>query len=519
VLTSVIARMWPCGSFRYACVLILCIGVVFLTMGFAAHQMGLHKSEPSNRLRFHALPVAISQLYHGMKHDYTAWNSIAMPFQADGPITDRISTAVLSKPPANDGVYFWTADDRGLADYVYVAFVLFGPGLFSLFLMWFLVLGAQLAVTVLRFLRDPPGLVVICCTLIAIAAVIPLYTRASGTTFGESSIHISESRLFDVLGALAAVHLILSIFRPFTAARWLYFAGIGASTFILFALVHARMSVAWLVLPITIISCFHACRMWRRKRDVARFALVPAMALVIGFAALLIYQHKAFNPAYRSGIGPRTMWHNILMGTHFNGAFAEKLGMVHVSDQLAAAAVIAYMKKTNDPRLTPDWNVDYIMNSLGSHNTFDWRTYESVARSLVLRTFIENPVETLRLFLIDKPATALSIVSCNVIGMGKCGWESRVPVVLSFILGVIFLSVAFVATRIVVPGDIVPVLLSCILMTITATGPSILFYPAVTQLGGAIVFLLLTIQLALILLAMRLAGRTPKHRQPAIVQA
>ncbi len=52
--------------------LILLIAVSFFTAIFVANQFGLSRAEPSSRMRLHALPVAISQVYHGRKHDYTA---------------------------------------------------------------------------------------------------------------------------------------------------------------------------------------------------------------------------------------------------------------------------------------------------------------------------------------------------------------------------------------------------------------------------------------------------------------
>ena len=70
----------------------------------------------TNRLQFHAIPVALSVLYHGRTHDYTAYSSVAIPFQTPAPDVDtKIARAIGNVPPPGDSTYYWVADDRGMS--------------------------------------------------------------------------------------------------------------------------------------------------------------------------------------------------------------------------------------------------------------------------------------------------------------------------------------------------------------------------------------------------------------------
>src|SRR5690349_2578641 len=85
-------------------------------------RLGLHR-HASNRYRFHAVPVAVSQLHHGRERDYTAFRALAHRFHDGARDLDEQIRESLSAGPGTD-TYFWVADDRGLADFVAAAFVL-----------------------------------------------------------------------------------------------------------------------------------------------------------------------------------------------------------------------------------------------------------------------------------------------------------------------------------------------------------------------------------------------------------
>src|SRR5262245_17780539 len=68
-------------------------------------RLGLHR-HASTRYRFHAIPVAVSQLYHGRAHDYTAFRPLAHRFHdPTGDLDEQIAESLAADPGA--GTYFW----------------------------------------------------------------------------------------------------------------------------------------------------------------------------------------------------------------------------------------------------------------------------------------------------------------------------------------------------------------------------------------------------------------------------
>ncbi|MCQ8782839.1 hypothetical protein [Mangrovibrevibacter kandeliae] len=159
--------------------------VMFLGSLWWAKSLGLIDSDPSNRTRMHAIPVAISQIYQGRKHDYAGYFAVAVPFQGAAPLDQLIQDAIQKTAERGDRPYYWVADDRGMSDYVNMAFRLFGPHVSSLGYFWFVLLGLSLVAAVARYRRDVTALAILGCTLVAIAAMFPGYIRAIGLTLAR----------------------------------------------------------------------------------------------------------------------------------------------------------------------------------------------------------------------------------------------------------------------------------------------------------------------------------------------
>src|ERR1700685_2115484 len=62
-------------------VLVLLWAALSLTAIYVRGQHTDIEQHVSNRLRYHAIPVVMSVLYHGRTHDYTAFSSLAILFQ------------------------------------------------------------------------------------------------------------------------------------------------------------------------------------------------------------------------------------------------------------------------------------------------------------------------------------------------------------------------------------------------------------------------------------------------------
>ena len=102
---------------------------------------------------------------------------------------------------------------------------------------------------------------------------------------------------------------------------------------------------------------------------------MPAASVLVALLALAAYQHAVYNSRYFEDMGPRTFWHNTLMGLGSNEQLAATYGL-HISDSDIIDAVILHLKQTGDPRLTAAWTNENIRNSLGNWFVFNWFEYE-----------------------------------------------------------------------------------------------------------------------------------------------
>jgi len=472
----------------------------------------------------------MSQIYHGRLHDYTGYASIAIPFQSGKPIGEMIAWAMQATIPENDRPYFWTADDRGFSDYVNGAFRIFGPRVMSLYYFWFLLLFGSLTVAILRFKNDLPALAIVACTMIAIVAALPLYVRAPGLNFGEMSVNISETRMFEILGAIAAVHIILAALRPSFAQPLLNLGLLSFQVLLLFFLMHNRSSIAWLALALIGLALVTAAIRWRLKqpRKYVQHAAAVAGILVLGWVSLAVYHKAMLNSTYRGAIGPRTIWHNIVMGLSYNPTLAKVARISVIDDGAAAEAIVQDMRARADPRLTPDWNKQSILNSFGSHNLFDWRSYESAARGLVIRTLINNPGAALQMIFWDKPLTIIHAVRCQAMliraacyapGADLKNAGPTLPDVkfqplslLSFgLLSLTALGLCLGLSGSVpnqsqsITRSLRTFAFSAAIIAALGIVPSLVFYPAITQLAGTILFGTLALYVCIVALLVGLA--------------
>ena len=208
----------------------------------------------ADRVKFHAIPVAMSVLYHGRTYDHTAYQSLARHFQtASLTAAELISWGVVAPAPPGDGTYYWAADDRGMADYVVGAFGLFGPHQSSLYYFYFLLLTISCALGLAGFWRHR---VMTAVWLFALAgiycclAVIPLANLSD--TFPEPP-SLFEPRIFELLALVATLHIglagwLTTRYTPRTVA-----ALIGQVLIFVFCY-QTRSSVGWEAMFVVILS-------------------------------------------------------------------------------------------------------------------------------------------------------------------------------------------------------------------------------------------------------------------------
>jgi hypothetical protein len=411
----------------------------------------------SNRYRFHAIPVSLSHLYHGHPHDYTGRRAFAHTFQQSNEELDAIIPRMIANPPPNDtDTYYWIADDRGLADFVTCSFRLFGPRIKSLTKFYFLFLGVAVALFLAGHWRSPGAMLVpigVLFGMLALAQVLKLREELpSAGNVWQGEISLNESRLFDMLALVSWAHLAMVAVAP-RAGRAAWLTAIPQAALLLF-LYHARSSLGWQYLALFALIAARGAwwvrQRWRGERgfaELVRPAFIAALAAG-SIAALGQYKKATYHPEYFAGGGPRTFWHNALIGFTFHPGLRTELPMPAVSDQDATRLVLKRMHDANDPRLDATWTLDSIMNSLGSHGSFDWKTYEEVAKETYFAVWRERPAEAAACYAYYKPVAVKDQLGAMLRllgnGLGTAGMRNLLPGLIAALLG---LAVAFFAGR------------------------------------------------------------------------
>jgi hypothetical protein len=494
----------PCWGFVRVVIVVACI-LMLWRIAVVDKQLGL-SSNISARYQYHAIPVALSQLYHGRQHDYTAFKDLALKFQAaDANLDELISHYADPATPVGEQTYFWAADDRGLSDYVFLAFLLFGPSSHSLGALYLLLLGLSLLCFLVGFWHSQQYLLLAMVTLacfLGFAHLCPYHQQiAGGITAPVGGLALHESRMFEALAILGLVHLGLLIWQIEPASRLTWVTALPQVALLLF-LYHARSSLGWVYLALFVVA---GCRLvplaWRAVRrgpllhpGVVRPLLVVFL-LVGSLLGLSQYTRLVYHPAYFAEQGSRTFWHNAIMGFSYHPQLATRLNL-GVDDRLVIRHVIGRMRATNDPRLDASWTEDNILCSLGSVTQFDWLTYETVAREAYFAIWREHPGKAFASYFWYKPQVVLQ----QIIRAGNrlIREVAKRPLLLLTLLGTVVVLGAYTWGNARNRSLQVTVrwagLLGLLLLPFSLI-PAVAFYIALTTMSGFYLLLLLNLAL------------------------
>ena len=207
---------WCAGGRRHhatALVLTAATGALVCLLFATDRRLGLQESA-STRYRFHAIPVAVSELYHHRPHDYTAHRKLAMRFHdSERKIDDQIREAV-DPDLANRrrDVLTGSPTTGAWPTSLIVRFHLFGPRVSSLSKLWFLILSITLHPLHDRATGGRPprsrcrSLILFGWLGIASDRRRALAIPQRAGCWGED-IALYESRMFDGLALVAVLHL------------------------------------------------------------------------------------------------------------------------------------------------------------------------------------------------------------------------------------------------------------------------------------------------------------------------
>lgn len=506
----------PTIEYRKKCQLLaLFCMLVVATLFLRGWQLGLVDSV-TTRLRCHAIPVAISFLYHNQPHDYTAIKEIAFPFQGAVPLQQLIDEAIHKEITQRD-TYYWVVDDKGFGDFVIIAFKLFGAKLSSMYLLWFVCLAFSVGLFLISFRKNLSSLALLGMTLVGVLAAISVLPLAVEEDFVSpkvgrllSTISLYEPRFLDVLAMIPAVHLCLFALRRAWPPNGLQVAGLLGQGVFFFFLYHARSSLGWQIVAVAAVAALLiAVRLYRRKQSpsgravqIVSPALVLAL-LVMGLASLSLYQRATYNPRYFEDMGARSFWHNALIGLKDAPFIQAEYGFQY-SDLVAVQAVINFARQGECAGGVDKLVPQELLDSLGGHGEKNWYAYENCARKLYFHIWKTHPLPLLRLYLLTKPQISLSVISHVVRDTGDplvdatrdrldIGWYpfKGLTFALAIVVLVIASSVLYRRRK--------QLLVLLAILFVASLIPSVSFYAGILSMGGTFVIITVLCYLFLLL--------------------
>jgi len=403
------------------CNLILAL-VIFYFVGL---QSELDRNV-TERTRYHAIPVALSQIHHQRPHDYTGWKEIAIPFQGGEEIRKIIKRTNEKKTTKNSEAYYWLADDRGSSDLVNLSFRVFGETTRGLYNGYFCLFGISILAAGLGLRKSTGALAMLNMIVIAYGSYLPNINSASGPAFIVTNyrVHLSETRLFEIMGLVFFLQFFAGIVfnLKLRLPEILAFLVQG----IIFGfLCSCRSSVGWLILCMNFISMSLIIHVIAKlilfnkpvnNKSIRKIVWISctAICLMIGVKSFQGWHRLMEHPVYLAQGGTRTFYHNALMGLNFHPLFFLKYGLTVPSDSAAIECVNKYLES----RKENTFDCQVLLNSLGGHGFADWQGYEQASKRFYMELWQKHPMEMLENYLrkmLQAPILARQSMSLKII--------------------------------------------------------------------------------------------------------
>ena len=482
-------------SWRLAPLVLLPLVVAtFMFSGGGEKITGDIEGQDYPRLYYHVLPVVLSAEFLGHPYDHTADNLVrqivwSQPLDQSINLTIKKSIEEIKKISPSQDRYYWMVDDRGFADFAFVAFKLFGFEMASLSKLWFVLLAIFTIFLTITAWNKPKFLLFNVLYLTALIVSVGLFQK---TNIGDDPrypmLHLTESRFFELLAIPVLLAGLSTLDCRNKKLVSLYSIFIGASFYFLSS-IRSTCKVYFYALIIGVVVKLiinWKSRIYKKSSNALLY--LTLFLATITYLSLTFLGHQIESEKYES-IGKRTVFHNALMGFAYSTNIGGRYG-ISVSDHDALAFVIA-LRETDDldqaANLKRLDQVNFRARAQIALNwdpgTFDWEEYERDARITFFRIIRENPKSSLQLFLVEKPRALIN----QVIDKTSGSLDSRFPPIQQqllmmaiFVFGVSVLWRGRQASALF--AQAISLLLVCL-----GSLQSILFYPGVTQMGVLIV--------------------------------
>jgi hypothetical protein len=352
--------------------------------------------EPSWRYRIYAAPIVLSQIFYHRPHDYVGYRRLSIPFQAPTPSIDELVPTLQHIERVDRwGLFFILADDKGIVDFMWMAFRLYGIRTASLYSMYFTVLVASSALFIVSYCGDRRKLALLALFSLSLFATMPAFAAR------PPAISVLDIHAFGILSIVATLHVLLAATDP-APTRPLHLLTTLIQGLVMAFVYHARSSTisytaaVLIAYPIIVYSDWGNNRSSLQRPSMFR-RFVPLGILVSIIALVPVYQRVMYHPDYfgrRATLG-HVVYHNLLIGLQWNPHIRERYGLGD-GDLGVAGAVDTFLERKARHRIAgrEQWAAMGLL-TVTTQEAFDWVEYEEAGRELFTTILRQEPWESL----------------------------------------------------------------------------------------------------------------------------
>jgi hypothetical protein len=396
-----------------------------------------------------SMAIALSRLRNPPLHGYLAYRSISDYLNQHGLALSEDEAKPLPSPQELRALVFDGArmealvrgaaavavddslppvtlngNEKGLADFYYLAFKLFGMHIWAFTTLYFVILAISVALFFLSFQKSP-----VCLLLIMLYLVANVYMLG----FQPGTIAVPHnSRFFPVLSFLPAMHLFLLVLMRGPPRLATVAAATGQMAILYFA-IFIREAALWQALavlasPLLVFNYRPWSLSLRRPRLFPTIASIeavrawPAILVLAGLLSFSGYTKFAVDKIwYRSETSSHTFWDPVYAGLISaspelassylpNCASFDSIPCLsqRFGDNMVYEAVLKYLRERNE--VPPE--IAYVSGDGQIMINAFWNAgiYDRVVRQLVFQVVKQHPWLTLKTFVLDKPGAQLDIL-------------------------------------------------------------------------------------------------------------
>ena len=483
----------------YCLVVLASLSIFFLQNPISGDVEG----EKQQRFYYHVLPVVLSNMYLDHPYDYSADQSakrIVWSKDVKGSLNLIIKQSILEIETTgrSDTDYFWMVDDRGFADFTFIAFRLFGEKMLSLSILWLIVFALGVIFTMIVAWNSVGWLILnnLYVTNLMLMPGIFEETTVNGQLVMPNQ-HLTETKLFAIVAIPYLFALLAILFKNLLNLQSIV---IGAtSIFMLWWLNSIRSSIRiyliFIILSAIVVFVWKFVISYRSKRFSKR-DLLPSICfvfVVFAITGLANFTKTSIENDRYEEFGLRTTWHNYLMGYSYSENLSQDLKMT-VSDHASLSLVIAF-KESGDlesakARLLTDRERLYNESQVALNwepGTYDWIESEKIAKKLSLQILKDYPAASLQLFFWEKPLAYFRNLKQEIIYSSNIGPVS-IKTIVQTISVFAFLS-GILLHRVGSRKSIVKLLVACVFLFLLSSLQTILFYITFSSFGETLIFI------------------------------